>query len=647
MSGNITLTSEKNESYINLMSIALKNEIRLSNVVNNQAIINIGTAGHVAQGKSSVVRQLTGVATQVHKKEKEQNITIRLGYANCKLFRNPTTNKVYTFPDTTKIAYDPHTKVKLELLYQISFVDCPGHHSYISTMISGSAIMDYVLVVIAANESIPQPQTHEHLIALDYSGMDRNNICYLLNKLDLVKPKHVKEHRDKLNAYLKTNFGENYNNILPISAATGDNMDAVIVNIAKHVYKRLPKTIEQASDILKMYIVRSYNINRPNTSWNDLQGAVVGGSILAGVLAEDDIIEIRPGIINIINGKRVIQPLVSRVSALKSGSNNIDVAIPGGLIGVNLGLYAGLSGDDKLKGQILSHIGKGDPIYDCMTGSFRSVSALSGDVNQKLGELAVGDKINIVVNGIMNVSATILTFKIKKSKGKSSDMKGTILVKLDKPVVMNLEKNNCVAMELNGHLVAGLNIKTAECSMPIVYGADITEEMSLWKPIEWNIINDLHDYHNDTEMDFNKLASNITHITEKAVKVSCPIPVSKCLNLTTYLSDIDIFIAAIKPKSIKNSVDLKHVFVSNIEHELPNSKPRFNQKDVLLLSGRYNQTIINKFVDSFCNKLLTCPSCKSTITILDKDSKTKMVSRECQICHAVTYLSSLMMRDIL
>lgn len=56
-------------------------------VISRQATINIGTIGHVAHGKSTVVKSLSGVLTVRFKNEKERNITIKLGYANAKVGR--------------------------------------------------------------------------------------------------------------------------------------------------------------------------------------------------------------------------------------------------------------------------------------------------------------------------------------------------------------------------------------------------------------------------------------------------------------------------------------------------------------------------------------------------------------------------------
>lgn len=47
----------------------------------------------------------------------------------------------------------------MELMRHVSFVDCPGHDILMATMLNGAAVMDGALLLIAANESCPQPQT--------------------------------------------------------------------------------------------------------------------------------------------------------------------------------------------------------------------------------------------------------------------------------------------------------------------------------------------------------------------------------------------------------------------------------------------------------------------------------------------------------
>ncbi|KAJ1493624.1 elongation factor Tu GTP binding domain-containing protein [Baffinella frigidus] len=184
-------------------------------VISRQATINVGTIGHVAHGKSTVVKALSGVMTVRFKNELERNITIKLGYANAKIYAriNPPAGPGYyrafgsaTFLDDKKRVIlpsgkigDPKTKYEVkagpggtdgsccagewELLRHVSFVDCPGHDILMATMLNGAAVMDAALLLVAGNESCPQPQTAEHLAAVEI--MKLKNIIILQNKIDL------------------------------------------------------------------------------------------------------------------------------------------------------------------------------------------------------------------------------------------------------------------------------------------------------------------------------------------------------------------------------------------------------------------------------------------------------------------------------
>lgn len=60
-----------------------------------------------------------------------------------------------------------YENVDMQLERHVSFVDCPGHDILMATMLNGAAVMDGALLLIAANESCPQPQTSEHLAAVE------------------------------------------------------------------------------------------------------------------------------------------------------------------------------------------------------------------------------------------------------------------------------------------------------------------------------------------------------------------------------------------------------------------------------------------------------------------------------------------------
>lgn len=126
-------------------------------IISRQATQNIGTIGHVAHGKSTLVKSISGVNTVKHQKEKIRNITIKLGYANAKLYKCPIcpAPKCYQPYGSGK---EDKAKCKntdcdseLFLLRHVSFVDCPGHDVLMATMLAGAAVMDSALLLVAGN----------------------------------------------------------------------------------------------------------------------------------------------------------------------------------------------------------------------------------------------------------------------------------------------------------------------------------------------------------------------------------------------------------------------------------------------------------------------------------------------------------------
>ena len=148
--------------------------------------VNIGVVGHVDHGKTTLVSQLTGSWTDRHSEELKRGISIRLGYADAVFYYCKKCKKWQLE------AVCPDCGAKLEAVRAVSFVDAPGHETLMATMLSGSAIMDGAMLIIAANEPCPQPQTKEHLMALELTGI--KNIVIVQNKIDVVPQKQALEN---------------------------------------------------------------------------------------------------------------------------------------------------------------------------------------------------------------------------------------------------------------------------------------------------------------------------------------------------------------------------------------------------------------------------------------------------------------------
>ena len=147
-----------------------------------QPCINIGTSGHVDHGKTTLIEAITGVWTSGHSEELRRGITIKVGYADAAFYKCPNC------PPPSNYSVQPKCSIcnsDAELSRVVSFVDSPGHESLMANMLSGGALMDGAILVVAANEKVPQPQTREHLLALQVLGIE--NIVIVQNKVDLTE----------------------------------------------------------------------------------------------------------------------------------------------------------------------------------------------------------------------------------------------------------------------------------------------------------------------------------------------------------------------------------------------------------------------------------------------------------------------------
>lgn len=334
-------------------------------IINRQATINIGTIGHVAHGKSTVVRAISGVQTVRFKDELERNITIKLGYANAKIYKCdnedcPEPDCYKSFNSAKEIrpkCQRPGCSGRYKLLRHVSFVDCPGHDILMSTMLSGAAVMDAALLLVAGNESCPQPQTSEHLAAIE--SMKLRHVIILQNKVDLMKEESALEHQKSILKFIRGTTADG-SPVIPISAQLKYNIDAV----NQYIVKSIPVPPRDFSASPRLIVIRSFDVNKPGAEIEELKGGVAGGSILNGVFKIGDEIEIRPGIVTKDdNGKIKCQPIFSHVVSLFAEHNDLKFAVPGGLIGVGTKVDPTLCRADRLVGQVVGSRGNLPSIY--------------------------------------------------------------------------------------------------------------------------------------------------------------------------------------------------------------------------------------------------------------------------------------------
>ena len=334
-----------------------------------QPEINLGLIGHVDHGKSTLVEALAGVFPDTYEEELRRGISIYLGYANADFRKCPTCEEpqCYTTQKTCPIHDEP-----TELLRRVSFVDAPGHERLMATMLTGAAIMDGAILVIAANEPVPQAQTREHLAAADISGVD--HLMVAQNKIELADHEAVIQNYHGIKTFLGTSSSSSAREapIIPISAMHKANMDILI----KTIEETIPTPSRDPSLSTEMYVARSFDINRPGTPPKNLAGGVVGGTMTQGELRVGDEIEIVPGIRFAKNG---YEPLTTEVVSLSTGgASRLQLAKPGGLIGVQTLLDPSLTKRNRMVGNVVGKPGTLPPVLDTMVVEIHLLERLVG-----------------------------------------------------------------------------------------------------------------------------------------------------------------------------------------------------------------------------------------------------------------------------
>jgi len=381
--------------------------------VNIQPELNIGMIGHVDHGKTTLVKALSGKWTDTHSEEMKRGITIRLGYADVTIYKC----KKCKTPENYSL-YDKCLKCKTkgELIKNISLVDAPGHESLMATMLCGANIMDGALVLISANEECPQPQTQEHLMALEITGI--KYVIILQNKIDLVSEEQAKKNYEQIKKFLKGTAYENAP-IIPISALHNINIDYLLQTM-NELFK-VPKRDDKKEPL--MFVARSFDINKPGTEIKKIIGGVLGGVLKQGVLKKNDEIEIRPGYSVEEKNQKVWKPITTKIEKLMSGGGEIEEAHQGGTFAVLTKLDPSIVKSDQLVGAVVSHKTKLPEVRNELL------------LKVKLLERAVGVKDKLVIDPLKMKEALMMNVYSAATVGIITELKkDTVKCILKRPV---------------------------------------------------------------------------------------------------------------------------------------------------------------------------------------------------------------------
>jgi translation initiation factor 2 subunit 3 len=383
---------------------------------------NIGMVGHVSHGKTTLTDALTGKLTLTHSEELKRGITIRLGYADATIYKCTKCGK-YTTSEKC-----PYCFSDTEIERTVSFVDVPGHETLMATVLSGASLMDGSILVIAANERCPQPQTREHLTALEVVGI--KNVIIVQTKIDLVSEDKALENYEQIKEFIAGTFLENAP-IIPVSAQHKINIDAIL----EAIERMIPTPQRDLDKPPLMYVARSFDINKPGTEIKNLSGGVIGGAIVNGKLRIGDKIEIRPGIVT----EKDYKPLFTEVVGLKKAGIDLEEASAGGLLGLLTRLDPYLTRSDTLVGNLVGHSGE---LPEVRTVLRLKITLLERVVGSK--ELSTVEPIRVNENLMLNVCTT-------RSIGTVTSVKrNNVELKLKIPIC--LEENERIVIS---RLVAG------------------------------------------------------------------------------------------------------------------------------------------------------------------------------------------------
>ena len=211
----------------------------------------MGTAGHIDHGKSALVRALTGVDPDRLPDEKRRGITIDLGFARLPI------------DDTTSV----------------SIIDVPGHEAFVRNMLAGATGIDFVLLVIAADEGV-MPQTREHLAIIELLGIRRGVVA--LSKVDLAEPEWLDLVQDDVRQLIASTALREAP-IVPVSARTGEGLDVLRARIAEAA---AAATARNAGDLFRMPVDRVFTVRGT--------GTVATGTVWSGALARDAQVRVLP-----------------------------------------------------------------------------------------------------------------------------------------------------------------------------------------------------------------------------------------------------------------------------------------------------------------------------------------------------------------
>lgn len=378
--------------------------------------LNVGVVGHIDHGKTTLLSRLTGKWGDTHSEELKRGITIKLGYAELIISKD---GENYT------------AEKKGKPLRYISFIDAPGHEMLMATMLSGAAIIDSAILVVAANEGI-KPQTKEHFMALQAKGI--KNIIIVQNKIDLVSKEKALENYKEIKEFVKGTIAEN-SPIIPISAQQNVNIDKLLKALSE-----LPVPERDETKDPVFLVARSFDINKPGTEIKNINGGVLGGILKQGKLKVGEEIEIKPGLAIKKNNQYEYTPLTTKIISLHKGSKSVKEVLPGASISIETNLDPSITKTDSLTGSVVSTKGVLPEITTKAT------------IKAKLFDKVLGAKDNKEVDQLKTKEMLMLSVNTTITVGTVEKVSDNVVeMDLNIPIIALKGDNVGMARNINGH----------------------------------------------------------------------------------------------------------------------------------------------------------------------------------------------------
>lgn len=382
--------------------------------------ITVGVVGHIDHGKTTLLSRLAGKFADTHSEELKRGITIKLGYADMTVYKcgGVFVNKKVEGENCEFVRY-------------VSFIDVPGHEMLMATMLSGAAIIDAAILVVAANEGI-KPQTREHFMALQAKGV--KNLIIVQNKIDLVSKERALENYNEIKNFLKGTFAEN-SDIIPVSTLQDINIDKIIEKLAT---LEIPQRNLDSDPVF--LIARSFDINKPGTEIKNLNGGVIGGILKRGRLKVGDDIEIKPGLSIKKGNQQDYKTLNAKILSLYKGNESVEEVHPGASISIETSLDPYLTKTDSLIGCLVSKKGSLPDITSNIklkTSIFNE--AIGSQIDEKIDPIKMKEMLMLSINTTITVG---IVNKVKENE---------IELNLNIPVVALGGDTAGIARNMGGH----------------------------------------------------------------------------------------------------------------------------------------------------------------------------------------------------